>query len=261
MRVISVINLKGGVGKTTTSANLAYDLAEYHGCKVLVIDNDKQGNISRLFKAYDEDEDCGMYKVLLEKKLTDIIKYTDYTNIDIITANMTLLNANLMLMQTDAEEQHIRLRNYLSQLDNLNHEAYREYDYVIIDNPPTIDMCVFNALVSTDDVIVPVKVDEWGLKGLDVIAEQIEQAKEYNPCLQLLGVLITIYKKNDINVVCEEKLRKDSRYPIFETKIRRTDKADEATFFEKPVGEYSSRSAAARDYKALTLEYLRLTEE
>ncbi|ADZ82462.1 ParA family protein [Cellulosilyticum lentocellum] len=261
MRVISVINLKGGVGKTTTSANLAYDLAEYHGCKVLVIDNDKQGNISRLFKAYDEDEDCGMYKVLLEDKLTDIIKYTDYTNIDIITANMTLLSANLMLMQEDTEEQHTRLRNYLSQLENLDNETYREYDYVIIDNPPTIDMCVINALACTDDVIVPVKVDKWALEGLDIITSQIKEAKEFNPCLNILGVLITAFKKNDINEAGEEWIRKKSGYPVFETKIRRTEKADEATFFEKPVGEYSTRSAAARDYKALTLEYLRLTEE
>lgn len=211
MRVISVINLKGGVGKTTTSANLAYDLAEYHGCKVLVIDNDKQGNISRLFKAYDEDEDCGMYKVLLEDKLTDIIKYTDYTNIDIITANMTLLSANLMLMQEDTEEQHTRLRNYLSQLENLDNETYREYDYVIIDNPPTIDMCVINALACTDDVIVPVKVDKWALEGLDIITSQIKEAKEFNPCLNILGVLITAFKKNDINEAGEEWIRKKSR--------------------------------------------------
>ena len=261
MRVISVINLKGGVGKTTTCANMAYNLAEKHGYKVLIIDNDKQGNISRLFKAYEEDSECGMSKVLLEKSPKEVIKTTDYKNIDIITANMSLLSANLMIMKNEAEEQHTRLRNYLSQLENMNNASYLEYDFVIIDNPPTVDMCVINALACTDDVIVPVKIDKWALEGLDIIASQIEEAKEFNPCINLLGVILTAYKKNDINEAGEEWIRRESGYLVFETVIRRSEKNDEATFFAKPVVEYSVRSSAARDYKKFVLEYLIKTEE
>lgn len=191
MRVISVINLKGGVAKTTTAANIAYGLANQHDYNVLIIDNDKQGNISRLFRAYEEDEECGMSRILLEKHPAGVIKSTPYKNIDIITANMSLLSANLLLMKNDVDEQHTRLRHYLNQLQSLESGMYKEYDFVVIDNPPTIDMCVINALASTDDVIVPVKLDKWALQGLDIITSQIEEAKEFNPCIQLLGVLIT----------------------------------------------------------------------
>lgn len=251
MRVISVINLKGGVGKTATSANMAYELAKRHQNKVLLIDNDKQGNLSRLFKCYEEDRECGMAKIMLGEISSSVISHTEYTNIDIISANMTLLSANLKVMK-DEGEQHTRLRSFLNVLDN----SAGEYDYVIIDNPPTIDMCVINALACTDDVIVPVKVDKWSLEGLDIITEQIKEAKKFNPCIELMGVLITIFKKNDVNASGEEWLRQQHAYPVLNTKIRRTEKVDESTFFEKPVAEYSTRCGAARDYRELVHEYL-----
>ena len=256
MRVISIINLKGGVGKTVTSANMAYELAEHHMSKVLIVDNDKQGNISRLFKCYEENEECGMSEVMLKKANKQSIKHTEYTNIDLISANMTLLSANLQVMK-DEGEQHTRLRKFLDSLE----DEENAYDYVIIDNPPTIDMCVINALACTNDVIVPVKVDKWSLEGLDIITEQIKEAKEFNPCIELMGVLITIFKKNDVNTSGEEWLRKQDGYPIFETKIRRTEKVNEATFFEKPVAEYSIRCGATRDYKKLVNEYLQKVEQ
>ncbi|PHV69225.1 cobyrinic acid a,c-diamide synthase [Sporanaerobium hydrogeniformans] len=259
MRVISVINLKGGVGKTTTSANIAYVLHKQHGYRVLLIDNDKQGNLSRLFGAYDEEEECGMSRVLLEQNPKQIVKHTKYEGIDIITANMSLLRANLLIMKNDQEEQHTRLRHYLYQLDNSKTEGW--YDYVIIDNPPTIDMCVINALACTDDVIVPVKVDKWSLEGLEIITNQIEETKEFNPCIQMLGVLITVFKKNDVNLSGEEWMRQKSDYPVFDTKIRQTEKVDESTFYEMPVVNYSLRCGATRDYKRFVLEYLEKTEE
>lgn len=251
MRVISVINLKGGVGKTTTAANMAYVLAEHHMSKVLIIDNDKQGNLSRLFKAYSEDETCGMAKVMLGDISSSIISHTEYTNIDIISANMSLLSANLKVMK-DEGEQHTRLRNFLNTLD----KTVGEYNYVIIDNPPTIDMCVINALACTDDVIVPVKVDKWALEGLDIITEQIKESKEFNPAIELIGVLITVFTKNDVNTSGEKWLRQQETYPVLSTKIRKTEKVDEATFFENPVVRHSTRCGATRDYKALVHEYL-----
>lgn len=262
MRVISVINLKGGVGKTTTSANMAYELAEHHMSRVLIVDNDKQGNISRLFKAYSDEEECGMAKIMLQENVRDAIKPTEYTNIDIVTANMSLLIANDRVAKSKDEGQHEKLRCFLDMINNVkNEEDFREYDYVIIDNPPTIDMCVINALACTDDVIVPVKVDKWALEGLEIITEQIREAKEFNPSIDLMGVLITMFNKNDVNSSGEEWVRQQNDYPVFETKIRRTEKVDESTFFEKPVIEYSVRCGATRDYKALVNEYLQKVEQ
>ena len=127
---------------------------------------------------------------------------------------------------------------------------------MIIDNPPDIAFNVAAALKITDEVIVPVKIDEWALEGLDIIADQIEEAKAINPDIKLLGALVTMYRNNDTNIAGLEWLEKKSPVKLL-ARIRYTDKAAESTFFNKPVYEYSPRSGAAQDYKHFITEYLR----
>lgn len=134
------------------------------------------------------------------------------------------------------------------------------YDYMIIDNPPDIAFNVIAALKITDEVIVPVKIDEWALEGLDIIADQIKQARQINRKIKMLGVLATMYRNNDANNAGLEWLAEKSPVKLL-GKIRYTDKAAESTFLSKPVYEYSPRCGAAQDYKKLVTEYLESTKE
>jgi chromosome partitioning protein len=254
MIVISIINLKGGVGKTFTSYNMAYELGK-RGYKVLVLDNDKQGNISKAFSKYNASKTCKVAKLLnsMWKLPTEIIEKTGYENIDIISSNMTLFTATYQLTFEEKGEQFSRYKSFL----NLVRESY---DYCIIDNPPDISLNVVNALAATDEVIVTVKIDEWALEGLDIVSDQIEEAKKINPRITLLGALVTMYRNNDANIVGVEWLQKKSKVNVL-GKIRYTDKAVESTFFNKPLYEFSPLSAAAQDYKKFVTSYLESRRE
>lgn len=250
MQVISIISLKGGVAKTTTAVNMAYILAAVHQKKVLVIDNDKQGNASKAFDRYDTEDKNTIARAMLERNfdVSEIIKKTNYKNIDIITANMDLLEANLRTVVDTGRQQQTRLKKTLAALD---------YDFCIIDNAPDINMSIINALVMTNDVIMPIFMDQYSFDGLNILLEQIAQVQEdFNETLNFAGCLVTQYQNNDVNNLNIEKL-KARGLPIYAQKIRRTEKkVSESTFEKKPLVEYSVRCGAAQDYKKFVVEYL-----
>ena len=270
MRVISIINLKGGVGKTFTSNNMAYELAK-RGYKVLMLDNDKQGNLSKAFGCYNPMGKCEAAKALTgdyKGTLRLINERTRQNDVDIIPANMSLMQA-VSDLYTAAGNQISGYATFINApfYENDRHTEFVKahsgkyrivdyYDYMIIDNPPDIAYNVAAALMITDEVIIPVKIDEWALEGLDIMAEQIEEAKKINPGIRLLGALVTMYRNNDTNIAGVEWLEQKSPVKLL-GKIRYTDKAAESTFFNKPVYEYSSRCGAAQDYKAFVTKYLR----
>lgn len=250
MRTVSVINLKGGVAKTISSINIAHILATVHNYKVLLIDNDKQGNASKILNRHNRERD-GIAEVMTDRNIDveSIIQKTDYKNLDIITANMTLLNVNLQVMLDQQRPQQTRIKKALAKIEC-------EYDFCIIDNAPDINISTINALVASDDVLIPIKIDEFAFDGLSELNEQIENVKEdLNPKLNLLGCFVTQYAKNDVNIQGEEWL-KEQKYPYFETHIRRTEKVDESTFAKMPIVEYSRRCGAAQDYLNLVEEYI-----
>lgn len=179
MRVISVINLKGGVGKTFTAANMAHVLNN-QGKSVLLVDNDKQGNLSKLFGVYQDDVESSSAKLLRGwyKNINDLrVVLPGYAGLDIIPANMSLLQAtNDLTVAADADQ----VERFKPLLQAYPLEPEKTYDYVIIDNPPDLGLNVINALAVSDDVIVPTKVDAWALEGLDTIIDQVESMKQIN---------------------------------------------------------------------------------
>lgn len=255
MKTISVINLKGGVAKTMTSINLAHVLATVHGKRVLLIDNDKQGNTSKFFGVHSYDQNhLSIADVLMDLHISikSAIKTTAYNNIDVISANMNLLRANLQVILDPSRQQQTIIKRLLQEVEN-------EYDYCIFDNAPDINISIINALVVSDDVIIPIKIDKFAFDGLDQLAEQIQNVKDaFNSKLRIAGCLITQFQKNDVNVTGEEWLKKNTMYPVFETHIRRTEKVDESSFASIPINEYSKRCGAAKDYISFVDEYLRL---
>lgn len=266
MQTISIISLKGGVAKTTTAVNMAYTLAEVHGKKVLIIDNDKQGNVSKAFKQYDTEDNNTIARVMLEKNLdiSEIIKRTDYENIDIITANMNLLEANLRTIVDTGRQQQTRFKKAFNSYGegaegkNERFTVNQKYDYCIIDNAPDINMSIINALVMSNAVIVPVIIDEYSFDGLNILLEQIAQIQEdFNERLSFAGCLITQYQNNDVNNQ-GIGLLSSRKIPLFHQKIRRTEKkVSESTFAKMPLVEYSVRCGAAQDYKKFVSEYLK----
>lgn len=252
MQTISIISLKGGVAKTTTAVNMAYILAAVHKKKVLFIDNDKQGNASKAFDRYDTEDKNTIARAMLERNLevSEIIKKTNYESIDIITANMDLLEANLRTVVDTGRQQQTRFKKVLVAIE-------KDYDFCIIDNAPDINMSIINALVMTNDVIMPIFMDQYSFDGLNILLEQIAQVQEdFNETLNFSGCLVTQYQNNDVNNLNIEKLQARG-LPMYAQKIRRTEKkVSESTFEKKPLVEYSVRCGAAQDYKKFVVEYL-----
>ena len=257
MKTISVINLKGGVAKTLTAGSMAHILATMHGKRVLLIDNDKQGNTSKTFGVHSYD-DKSISDVLTARRLDpwEVIKKTRFDMIDVMPANMSLIRANLeVMLDTSARPQQTRLRDALTAIASENF-----YDFCIIDNAPDINISTINALVASDDVIIPIKIDKYAFDGLEELTEQIENAREeLNPALCFRGCFITQYDRlNEADQQGEEYLKVCNKYPLFETHIRRTAKMKPCTFERKPILIYSSRCGAAQDYKKLVEEYLKM---
>ncbi|MCX4355659.1 MAG: ParA family protein [Oscillospiraceae bacterium] len=253
MKTISIINLKGGVAKTISAANIAHILATKHDKRVLLVDNDKQGNISKMFGVHDYDAPS-IADVLTNRATIFEARITPRERISVIPANMNLLKANLEIMLDSTRPQQTRLRTAFRGITDY-------IDYCIIDCAPDINISTINALVASDEVFVPIKIDNFAFDGLAELKEQIENVREdFNPDIKY-RCFVTCYQNNEVNRQGEEWLReRRSEYPLFNTHIRRTVKIDESTFANAPILEYSPRCGAAKDYMELVAEYLNVSE-
>jgi len=258
MRVINIINLKGGVAKTISAINIAFILAEQQGKRVLLIDNDKQGNTSKFFGLHSYD-DLSIADVLTNKDLNTLwsaLKDTGYGaaggGLHLLPSNMNLLRADKEILLDVARPQQTRLRKALQALDN----AGCNFDYAVIDNAPDLNMSVINALVAADDVLIPIKVDKFAFDGLDQLREQIEETREFNERLRIAGCFITMYARNNVNAQGSDYLSGNIGLPVFSTVIRKTVKVDETTFAGVPLPIYAPKCTATKDYEALVSEYL-----
>ena len=253
MKVLSIINLKGGVAKTISSVSMAHIMATEKGLRVLLIDNDKQGNASKIMNRHSYNHK-GTAELMTERRpdMSELIQHTDYVDLDIITANMNLLTANLQVMLDQQRPQQTRFKQALESVQD-------QYDVCIIDNAPDINVSTINALVASTDVAVPITIDDFALDGLAELKEQIDNTREdLNPALKFCGCFVTQYDRtNEADTQGEEYL-KTLEYPVFNTHIRRTPKVKPSTFARVPIVEYSPRCGASTDYKALVEEWLKM---
>lgn len=247
MKIVSLNNIKGGPGKTTTAKNSAHILATIYGKRVLLVDNDKQGNLTEHF-GLPKDEINTIADILLNDNfdISDAIYETRYQNLHMIGANMNLNYANLKIIKDSEREQNFILKKALERVRD-------RFDICIVDNAPDINVSVFNILVAAQEVIIPVNIDNYSFTGLENMLVQIEDAKEYNPNLQLKGCLVTKFTKNSIDAEGKEELISRG-HPVFNTNIRHNKKISETTFNKKPILEHSPRCGPSQDYKNFVKE-------
>lgn len=249
MKTIALINFKGGVAKTISAVNIAYILAARYGARVLLIDNDKQGNTSKFFGLHSYDAPSLADVLSVEGfDIRAAIRETRFDKLHVLPANMNLLRANKEILLDEERQQQTRLALALQAVDGA-------YDYVVIDNAPDLNMSAINALVAADDVMIPIKIDQFAFDGLDQLRDQVEATREYNERIRIAGCFITMYARNNVNLQGIEEIRKIG-LPVFETVIRKTVKVDETTFAGVPLPAYSKNCTAARDYEALVAEYV-----
>ena len=238
MKTISIANLKGGVHKTTTAVSMAELIADRYQKKVLLLDNDKQGNASRLFRLYNPESLRGAPDMIKTREARKNMVQTENQNLSIIPCNYYMEQAVLDLQNDRASKQG------------------DIFDYCIIDNPPDLGLNVVNALVASQEIIIPLHLDDYSMDGLEMLVEQIMSMRIFNPDIKLAGCLITGFEKTETSVAAEEWLREKSGQPVFERHIRHFKRAKDATFMHQSLITYSIRSGAAQDYKKFVEEYM-----
>jgi chromosome partitioning protein len=246
--VISVTNQKGGVGKTTSAVNIAYYLAK-SGKKTLLVDFDPQGNATSGLGIDKQQLDGTMTDVILEtKQLKEIILPTEHKNLFLAPAISHLANTEVELAQ--ANRRFSRLKNAIENTPN--------YDYVVIDSPPSLSLLTVNGLIAARYVLLPVQAEFYALEGLGQLLETMKLVrKSMNPTLDLLGVLPTMVDgRTTLSGQVHEEIKKHFPGKVFKTVIPRNIRLAEAPSHGLPVGAYDKFSKGARAYKAVTKEVL-----
>lgn len=245
---IAVINLKGGVGKSVTTCNLAAQLAAEQ-YSVLVVDVDKQGNTSKFFKRCDYEQPSLAEVLLGSAWASDAIVETSLPCVDLLPADMRMLKANRNILMDVTEPQQYRLRDALRKVA-------ANYCYCLMDCPPDLDMGSINALCAADWVIIPVDCDEWACDGMAEILDQIARVQMYyNPHLKILGVLLTKYRNTKYADGVITHLAQMG-VPLLHTAIRYTVRVSEAKSAHLPLRAYKQNCTAALDYADLAREII-----
>jgi chromosome partitioning protein len=249
-KIISVVNQKGGVGKTTTAVNLAAGIGLL-GKKVLVVDADPQGNTTSGFGISKKKIDISTYELLVgEKKTEEAIVTTEYDNVDVLPASMDLAAAEVDLITIEHREAQLKLALSIVR---------EKYDYIFIDCPPSLGLITINALVASDTVLVPIQCEYFALEGLSQLMASIRQVKRlYNSTLEIEGIVLTMFdtRLNLTGQVVSEIKRYFSD-KLYKTVIPRAVRLSEAPSFGMPIQYYDKRSIGSEAYDALAKEFLR----
>ncbi len=254
MKIISVINQKGGVGKTTTVINLAAGLSQLNK-KILVIDLDPQGNATTGLGLSNIDNSVDtIYGVLNgAKEIKDVIKKTQFENLDIITSNVDL--SGLEVETADNSNRAFILKLKLSAYLNT---SGRSYDYVLIDCPPSLSLLTVMALVSSNSLLVPLQTEFFALEGLTQLMKTIERIKvNLNPQLEIRGILLTMYdKRNKLSSQVEKEARDYFEKKVYTTVIPRNVRLSEAPSHGIPVLIYDKTCPGSKSYFRFTDEFI-----
>ena len=246
MRTTAVLNLKGGVAKTTTVVNMAAILARLHGKRVLVIDADSQANTTEFFGGVPEAGDT-FSDMLRRSCTTQVIFHSNFPGVDLLGADDSLMDLDL----SKVEGQQVDV----SCLKNKLKELEADYDYVFIDCPPAFNAASAAALLAADDVLIPMKLDAFSLRGMANLMRQIRNMQRINRGLKLAGLLPTMsYKSENIQDAIQQL--QASKLNVF-SPIRRSEKVDDMTFEQAPLIISSPRSGSCQDYKRFVFEYVK----
>ncbi|MBQ8436364.1 MAG: ParA family protein [Alphaproteobacteria bacterium] len=253
-RIIAIANRKGGVGKTTTTINVATAMAAA-GKKVLVIDLDPQGNASTSMGINKHGRMASSYEVLIgERKITEAVVWTEIPNFSLVPSSPDLAAAEIELV--DMQKREYALKTALEK-DAVN------YDYVLIDCPPSLSLVTINALVAANAVIVPLQCEFLALEGITDLIRNINMIKKnFNPSLELQGVVLTMYdRRNNLSQMVEDDVRGFFGKKVYDTVIPRNVRISEAPSHGKPVLLYDFKCTGSQAYISLTGEVLKREKE
>ncbi len=248
-KIISVVNQKGGVGKTTTAVNLGAYLA-YLGKQVLIVDIDPQANATSGIGVDHKELEYGIYEALIgQKQIYEILKKTIQKGYHVAPATLSLAGAGIELVSIDDRE--FRLLNILEKIRD-------EYDYIIIDGPPSLGLLTINSLVAADEVVIPVQSEYFALEGLSQLLETIGLVQaNLKPDLGVMGAVITMYdRRNKLSSAVMNELYQYFPNKIFRSIIPRSVRLAEAPSYGRSILHYDPKSKGGRAYEKLAREII-----
>jgi chromosome partitioning protein len=251
-RVIAIANQKGGVGKTTTSINLSAALAE-RGKKVLVIDTDPQGNTTSGFGLDKNELENTVYELMIgECSIEEAIKKNvveDLDGVDIIPSNVNLAAVEIELI--DTEQKEFILREAISEVKN-------NYDFIVIDCPPSLSMLTVNAMTTANTVLVPIQCEYYALEGLSQLVHTVNLVRDrLNPELEMEGVVFTMFdSRTNLSLQVVENVKEHIQENVYKTIIPRNIRLAEAPSYGLPINIYEPKSAGAEAYRLLADEVI-----
>ncbi|MBQ4348569.1 MAG: ParA family protein [Clostridia bacterium] len=249
-KVIAIVNQKGGVGKTTTSVNLAATIGSF-GYKTLLVDVDPQGNATSGLGVNKRDVKASTYDMIVgDSKAEEILINTPFKCLDLLPSDMNLAGAELELV--DMKNRDSRIKNALAPLKE-------KYEFIIIDCPPSLGLLTVNVLCAADSVIVPIQCEYYALEGLSQLMNTIRQVKRlYNPLIDLEGVLLTMYDgRLNLTQQVVNEVKRFFPQKVYATVIPRNVRLSEAPSFGQPVLYYDKSSKGSLAYVDFTKEFLK----
>ena len=253
-RIIAIANQKGGVGKTTTAINLSSCLAD-KGQKVLSIDMDPQGNMTSGLGVDKDEVEKTVYDLIIgEAEIDEVIQKNVMDNLDVIPTNIDLSAAEIELIGIDDKEFIVR---------NAVHKVKDNYDYIIIDCPPSLSMLTINAMTTADSVLVPIQCEYYALEGLSQLIHTVQLVKErLNPVLKIEGVVFTMYDaRTNLSLQVVENVKDNLQQNIYKTIIPRNIRLAEAPSYGMPINKYDPKSAGSDAYMRLADEVINREED